>query len=126
MRAILADDVQGFVKALKNFFANIPYNLTDRQNEQMWQTIVYVILKSVGFGVNAEVLTNEGRIDMTCETAAGIWLVKFKLDRPAEEALAQIDGRNYAEKYDFAGKTVRKLGISFSSEKRTIVDVKTS
>ena len=27
-------------------------------------------------------------------------------------------------KYDFAGKTVRKLGISFSSEKRTIVDVK--
>ena len=126
MRAILADDVQGFVKALKNFFANIPYSLTDRQNEQMWQTIVYVILKSVGFGVNAEVLTNEGRIDMTCETASGIWLIEFKLDRPAEEALAQIDERNYAEKYDFAGKTVRKLGLSFSSEKRTIVDVKTA
>ena len=126
MRAILADDVQGFVKVLKNFFANIPYNLIDRQNEQMWQTIVYVILKSVGFGVNAEVLTNEGRIDMTCETPAGIWLIEFKLDRPAEEALAQIDERNYAEKYDFAGKTVRKLGISFSSEKRTIVDVKTA
>ena len=124
MRAILADDVQGFIKMLKNFFANIPYSLTDRQNEQMWQTIVYVILKSVGFGVNAEVLTNEGRIDMTCETAAGIWLIEFKLDRPAEEALAQIDERNYAEKYDFAGKTVRKLGISFSSEQRTIVDVK--
>ena len=124
MRAILADDVQGFVKALKNFFANIPYSLTDRQNEQMWQAIVYVILKSVGFGVNAEVLTNEGRIDMTCETPACIWLVEFKLDRPAEEALAQIDERNYAEKYDFTGKTVRKLGISFSSERRTIVDVK--
>ena len=124
IRAILSDDVRGFVKALKNFFANIPYSLTDRQNEQMWQTIVYVILKSVGFGVNAEVLTNEGRIDMTCETAAGIWLIELKLDRPAEEALAQIDERNYAEKYDFSGKTVRKLGISFSSEKRTIVDVK--
>ena len=83
-----------------------------------------MILKSVGFGVNAEVLTNEGRIDMTCETSAGIWLIEFKLDRPAEEALAQIDEKGYAEKYDFAGKTVRKLGISFSSEKRTIVDVK--
>ena len=123
-RALHAGDVEKFVKTLKNFFANIPYSLTDRQNEQMWQTIVYVILKSVGFGVNAEVLTNEGRIDMTCETAAGIWLIEFKLDRPAEEALAQIDERNYAEKYDFAGKTVRKLGISFSSEQRTIVDVK--
>ena len=122
--ALVAGDADKFVKVLKNFFANIPYNLTDRQNEQMWQTIVYVILKSVGFGVNAEVLTNEGRIDMTCETAAGIWLVEFKLDRPAEEALAQIDAKNYAEKYDFAGKKVTKLGISFSSSKRTITDVK--
>ena len=122
--ALVAGDAEKFVKVLKNFFANIPYSLTDRQNEQMWQAIVYVILKSVGFGVNAEVLTNEGRIDMTCETPTGIWLIEFKLDRPAEEALAQIDERNYAEKYDFAGKTVRKLGISFSSEKRTIVNVK--
>ena len=99
------------MKVLKNFFTNIPYNLTDRQNEQMWQTIVYVILKSVGFGVNAEVITNEGRIDMTCETPVGIWLIEFKLDRPAEEALAQIDEKNYAGKYDFAGKKVRKLGM---------------
>ena len=109
---------------LKSFFANIPYNLTDRQNEQMWQTIVYVVLKAIGAAVHAEVLTNEGRIDMTCETPSGIWLIEFKLDRPAEEALAQIDEKSYAEKYDFVGKTVRKLGISFSSEKRTIADVK--
>jgi len=122
--ALVAGDAEKFVKVLKNFFANIPYNLTDRQNEQMWQTIVYVLLKSVGFGVNAEVMTNEGRIDMTCETPACIWLIEFKLDRPAEEALAQIDERNYAAKYDFAGKKVTKLGLSFSSEKRTIVDVK--
>ena len=124
--ALLEGDVDRLVKVLKSFFANIPYSLTDRQNEQMWQTIVYVVLKAIGAAVHGEVLTNEGRIDMTCETPAGIWLIEFKLDRPAEEALAQIDERNYAEKYDFSGKTVRKLGISFSSEKRTIVDVKTA
>ena len=124
--ALVDGDVNRLVKVLKNFFANIPYNLTDRQNEQMWQTIVYVVLKAIGAAVHAEVLTNEGRIDMTCETPAAIWLIEFKLDRPAEEALAQIDERNYAEKYEFAGKTVRKLGLSFSSEKRTIVDVKTA
>ena len=120
--ALLAGDAEKFVKALKSFFANIPYSLTDRQNEQMWQTIVYVILKAIGAAVQAEVQTNEGRIDLTCETPAGIWLVEFKLDRPAEEALAQIDEKNYAEKYDFAGKAVKKIGISFSSEKRTIAD----
>ena len=124
--ALLDGDANRLVKVLKSFFANIPYSLTDRQNEQMWQTIVYVVLKAIGAAVHAEVLTNEGRIDMTCETPTGIWLIEFKLDRPAEEALAQIDARNYAEKYDFSGKTVRKLGISFSSEKRTIVDVKTA
>ena len=120
--ALLAGDAEKFVKALKSFFANIPYSLTDRQNEQMWQTIVYVILKAIGAAVQAEVQTNEGRIDLACETPAGVWLVEFKLDRPAEEALAQIDEKNYAEKYDFAGKAVKKIGISFSSEKRTIAD----
>ena len=122
--ALLDGDVSRLVKVLKCFFANIPYSLTDRQNEQMWQTVVYVVLKAIGAAVHAEVLTNEGRIDMTCETPAGIWLIEFKLDCPAEEALAQIDTRNYVEKYDFAGKKVTKLGISFSSERRTIVDVK--
>ena len=121
-KALYARDVPRFVKILKGFFANIPYDLTDRQNEQMWQTIVYVILKAIGAAVQAEVQTNEARIDLACETPAGVWLVEFKLDRPAEEALAQIDEKNYAEKYDFAGKAVKKIGISFSSEKRTIAD----
>ena len=122
--ALLEGDADRLVKVLKSFFANIPYSLTDRQNEQMWQTVVYVVLKAIGAAVHAEVLTNEGRIDMTCETPTCLWLIEFKLDRPAEEALAQIDARNYAEKYDLAGKIVRKIGISFSSERRTIVDVK--
>ena len=121
--AILAGDVDRFVAVLKNFFANIPYNLTDRQNEQMWQTIVYVLLKAVGFGVEAEVMTNEGRIDLTCETASEIWLVELKLDRPAAEALEQIERLDYARKYDLASKPVVRLGMTFSSERRTIVDV---
>ena len=81
-------------------------------------------MKSIGVAVFAEVKTNEGRIDMTCETSDAVWLVEFKLDRSADEALAQIERNNYAEKYDLAGKRVVKIGVSFSSEKRTIVDVK--
>ena len=122
--ALYDGDVEKFVKALRSFFANIPYDLTDRQNEQMWQAIVYVVLKLIGTAVTAEVKTNDGRIDMVCEAPSGIWLIEFKLDRPAEEALAQIDRNEYAAKFDFAGKKVWKLGISFSSEQRTIVDVK--
>ena len=122
--ALYNGDVEKFVKALRSFFANIPYDLTDRQNEQMWQAIVYVVLKLIGTAVTAEVKTNDGRIDMVCDAPSGIYLIEFKLDRPAEEALAQIERNEYAAKFDFAGKKVVKIGVSFSSEKRTIVDVK--
>ena len=61
-----------------------------------------------------------------CETPGGIFLIEFKLDQSADEALAQIERNRYAEKYDFSGKRVFRVGISFSSEKRTIVDVKTA
>ncbi len=122
--ALYDGDVEKFVKALKCFFANVPYNLTDRQNEQMWQAIVYVVLKLIGTSVTAEVMTNDGRIDMVCDAPSGIYLVEFKLDRPAEEALDQIDRNGYAAKYDFSGKKVVKIGVSFSAEQRTITDVK--
>lgn len=124
VHAMLSGDVHRLIKALKSFFANIPYDLTDRQNEQMWQAIVYVVLRAIGVNVSAEVRTNEGRIDMTCETAAAIWLIEFKLDRSADEALEQIERNNYGERFAFAGKRVIKIGIAFSSEKRTIVDWK--
>ena len=38
--ALCRHDVPKFVKAHKSFFSNIPYDMTDRRNEQMWQTIV--------------------------------------------------------------------------------------
>ena len=115
-------DMPKFIKALKAFFANIPYNLTDRQNEQMWQTIVYVVLKAIGAGVYGEVETHDGRIDMVAEVPGDIYIIEFKLDRPASEAMEQIKGKEYAGKYALSKKRITLIGISFSSEKRTIVE----
>ena len=120
--ALYAHDVPKFMKALKAFFANIPYDLTDRQNEQMWQTIVYVVLRSIGVNVNGEVRTNEGRIDMVVDLPDDVYIVEFKLDRPAAEAMDQIKGRDYAGRYAVSKKRVTLVGISFSAEKRTIVE----
>ena len=36
-------DVAEFRDALKAFFTDIPCDMTDRQNEQMWQTICYMV-----------------------------------------------------------------------------------
>ena len=120
--ALYAHDVPKFLKALKSFFTDIPYSLTDRQNEQMWQTIVYVVLRSIGINVNGEVQTHDGRIDMVVDLPQDIYIVEFKLDRPAAEAMEQIRGKDYAGKYALSGKRIALIGISFSSEKRTIVE----
>ena len=120
--ALYVHDMPKFMKSLKAFFSDIPYDMTSRQNEQMWQTIVYVVLRSIGINVNAEVRTNEGRIDMVVDLSNDIYIIEFKLDRPAAEAMEQIKGRDYAGKYALSKKRITLVGISFSSEKRTIVE----
>lgn len=121
-KALYSHDVPKFIKALKSLFRDIPYDMTERQNEQMWQTICYVVLRSIGVNVNGEVKTNDGRIDMVVDLPNDIYIVEFKLDRPAAEAVEQIKGKDYAGKYALSKKRVTLVGISFSAAKRTIVE----
>ena len=121
-RALYVHDIPRFLKAFKAFFANIPYDLTDRQNEQMWQAIVYVVLRSLCSTVTAEVKTNDGRIDMVVDLPDDVYIIEFKLDRPAAEAMEQIKGKDYAGKYALAKKRITLIGLSFSAAKRTIVE----
>ena len=122
VNALYDREPEKFVAALKRLFANVPYDLTDRQNEQMWQAIVYVILKMVGVDVGGEVKTNEGRIDMTAETPEHCYVIEFKLDKSAAEAIKQIKENHYADRFAGNGKTLTLIGLAFSKEKRTIVD----
>ena len=121
-QALYAHDVPKFLKALKSFFSDIPYDMTSRQSEQMWQTICYVVLRSIGINVNGEVRTHDGRMDMVVDLPGDVYIVEFKLDRTAAEAMEQIKGKDYAGKYALSKKRVTLVGISFSSEKRTIVE----
>ena len=88
----------------------------------MWQVIVYVVLRSMCATVNAEVKAHDGRMDMVVDLPDDIYIVEFKLDRPAAEAMEQIRGKDYAGKYALSKKRMTLVGISFSSEKRTIVE----
>ena len=122
MNALYDGEPEKFVVALKRLFANIPYDLTDRQNEQMWQAIVYVILKMIGVAAEAEVKTNEGRIDMALETPEHGYVVEFKLGTSAAAAIAQIKANHYADRFVGNGKTLTLIGLAFSKKRRTIVD----
>ena len=117
--ALRAHDVGGFFEAMQPIFANIPYDLTNRQNEQTWQAIIVVIMRFIGLKVIPEERTNRGRIDFTIDVGSEFYVVEMKLDKTAAEALAQIKAKGYAEKFA-AGKRVTLVGLNFDSKTRTI------
>ena len=84
--------------------------------------ICYVVLRSIDINVNGDEKTHDGRMDMVVDLPNDIYIVEFKLDRPASEAMEQIRGKEYAGKYALSGKRITLIGISFSAEKRTIVE----
>ena len=67
-----------------------------------------------------EVRTATGRIDMVFSTATDLYVMELKIDRPASEALAQIDQKGYLLPYAQCGLRLHKVGISFSTEIRTL------
>ena len=122
IRALQAHDLETFFESLSVFFANIPYDLTDRRNEQTWQAILVTLLTFVGAEVRAEERTNLGRIDAVITCPEETYVVEVKLDKTAAEALAQIKEKRYHEKYLASGKRITLVGMNFSSEKRAVDD----
>jgi hypothetical protein len=119
-QAMRAQDWESFFETLQVFFANIPYDIQLSQ-EKYYQSIFYLIFKLMGLQIDAEVRTNRGRIDAVIETDEAVFIFEFKLDASAEEALAQIKARGYAEKYA-ARDDVTLIGVAFSTEERSVVD----
>jgi Holliday junction resolvase-like predicted endonuclease len=74
----------------------------------------------MGFYVKAEYHTSEGRIDLVLQTNDYTYVMEFKLDGTAEEALAQINDKNYALPFATDNRSLVKVGINFSSKTRNI------
>ena len=124
VNVLRARDPEGFVEAFRQFFAAIPYDLTDRQNEQSWQAIMYVVLRVIGINVDGEVRTHKGRIDLTVETATDAYIIEVKRDSTAKKAIEQIQDKSYTDRFRPSGKPITLIGIAFSTKKRTISGVK--
>ena len=124
VNALRARDPEAFVEAFRQFFAAIPYDLTDRQNEQSWQAIMYVVLRVIGINVGGEVRTHKGRIDLTVETATDAYIIEVKRDSTAKKAIEQIQDKSYTDRFRPSGKPITLIGIAFSTKRRTVSGVK--
>ena len=90
--------------------------------EETYQAVLCAILYFIGVGVTPEVRTNEGRIDAIMETPDHVYVMEFKRDRSAAEAMAQIKEKKCYEKFLGSGKKITLVGVNFDSEKRTIAE----
>ena len=122
IEALYDRDLEKFFNTFRCLFANMPYDLTAKNTENVYQAIMVSILWFIGVGVRAEVHTNDGAIDAVFETDRDVYLLEMKRDESAAAALRQIRDKNYCEKYRLSPKPVTAIGVSFDAEHRTVGD----
>ncbi|MDE6409337.1 MAG: ATP-binding protein [Muribaculaceae bacterium] len=112
-----------FVRLLKSFLSGIPSKLRSKVSkyENYYHTIFYCITSLIGLDVNAEYNTSEGFIDILVKTPDYIYVIELKVNGTAEDAIRQIELKNYADPfYTGSGKNIYKIGIGFSKSTHNI------
>ena len=119
VRDVQSGNTEGFIARLKSFFADTPYELV-KKLENHYQNVVFILFKLMGFYTQAEYRTSEGRIDMVVKTPKFCYVLEFKLDGTAEEALEQISNKNYTLPFSVEDRQIIRIGINFDSTTRNI------
>ena len=119
VREVRSGDYDSFFHRLQSFFADTTYELI-RDQEVHYQNVIFILSKLMGFYVKAEYNTSHGRIDMVLQTDKFIYIMEFKLEGTAEEALKQINEKQYALPFEADGRKIFKIGVNFSAKTRNI------
>ena len=107
-------DMDAAFSLLNDFLETVPY--CDNTNyEGHWQQTLYIMFALLtNYSILVEPHTAKGRIDIMMETDDTIYVMELKFNKSAEEALAQIEARHYADAFKMSGKKVVKIGLNFS------------
>ena len=119
VKEVRSGNIDGFMKRLQSFFSDTPYELV-RDLELHYQNVLFIIFRLVGFYTQAEYHTSEGRVDLVIRTDQFIYVMEFKLDGTAEEALRQIEEKQYALPFASDSRRLFKVGVNFSNATRNI------
>lgn len=123
VREIRSGDYNSFFRRLQSLFADTPYELV-RDLELHYQNVLFIVFKLIGFYVKAEYHTSEGRIDLVLQTDRFIYLMEFKLNGTADDALRQINEKGYALPFAADPRQLFKIGVNFSAKTRNIEEWK--
>lgn len=110
---------ESLMKSLQSYFSGIPYEL-HMDNENNFHNAFYILVTLLGITSRAEVHTSNGSIDLLIESKDFIYIIELKYDGSPSQALRQIEEKGYALPFRADSRHVFKIGVNFSSKKRTI------
>lgn len=114
-------DLSSFFKIFNTLFSSIPYQIHIKQ-ETYYHSLIYLVLKALGFSVQSEVSTNNGRVDMVLKTDHYIFIFEFKIDSNAETAMKQILEKGYDKQFKLESKEIILVGVNFDTTSRSLND----
>lgn len=120
-KGFMYNNIELSMQTLQAFLESIPYQ-DSHFDENHYTQMLYVIFSLLGLHVESQVRTAKGRIDVVVKTDDYIYVMELKLDRPAKEALEQIDSKGYLIPYTLDGKQLTKIGMSFSTSERNVTE----
>lgn len=111
--------VEDFMTRLQALFADGDYQVMGKM-EIYFQNTLSVIFKLMGLYVQVERHTSRGRMDVTIQTRDYIYVMELKVDKSADEALKQIEDKQYAAPFAADPRKLFKVGVCFGSESKGI------
>ena len=116
---VKSGDIDGFMERLQSFLADCPYELA-KDIELHYQNVLFIVFRLAGLYTKVEYHTSRGRIDLVLQTDSYVYVMEFKLDGSAEQALQQIEEKQYALPFAKDSRKVYTIGVNFSSKTRNI------
>lgn len=117
-----------FREDLASYYAGMVYGPKENIQEANFQRLLMAALSGGGLSYKAEVGQSSGRADIVAEHALAFYIFELKVDEPAESAITQIKEKGYAKPYFAKAREknipIYAIGLSFSREKRTLLDCK--
>lgn len=117
-------NLESFFERLKAVYANLPYGNQPKFVERDFHNVIYLVFLLLGQAVQNEVHYAKGSADCVLQTKEYVYIFEFKMDKSAEEALQQIEAKNYAVPFVADRRKIVKIGVNFDSSERNITEWK--
>ena len=118
-KQLLHGNMDEALRLMQTFLSSVPY-CENANSEGHYQQLLYVMFSLFGLYVDLEVRTATGRVDMVLKMPDKVYILELKFNKSAEEALRQIDVKNYPVRFQQYGLPIVKVGVNFDGTTRTL------